>query len=355
MYWCAMRWIILASVAPFASAGSPRYRNPTVRPAWYKARQRSMTPAQKRAERALWPKYGLTFRHGAPLDFDAAFGRSAPRVLEVGCGCGEALTVLAAARPDCDFVGVDWLRRGLASCLVTLEDHNLTNVRLVRADAATLLEQALPRQPLFDEALFFFPDPWRGSPERRLLRADVVEALSCVMRPSGSLRVGTDVPGYPESIRQVLADAEGWHPISCQEIEESRPGHSRPSTRYEREAIAEGRPIADLCYIFDPEPSTLTDGVMQPARVASPWWASEMNQALHSTASGSLLAFLLVDLGVVCHGPASIARSLAACNLIAECRRAQPGRFPRLIRCTRACHLAGVRRLAVPPGLSRAS
>ena len=33
--------------------GSPstRYRNPSIKPAWYKARQRSITPAQKAAER----------------------------------------------------------------------------------------------------------------------------------------------------------------------------------------------------------------------------------------------------------------------------------------------------------------
>jgi tRNA (guanine-N7-)-methyltransferase len=223
---------------------SSRYRNPTVRPSWYKARQRaivrsslrprrlqplatcrshtpsrSQTPAQKRAERKLWPLFGLTFFHNQPIDLERAFGRDAPRVLEIGCGngahtapeptlawlersvpsprpalSGEAIVQLAAARPSHDFLGVDWLRRGHASCLATLQDQGLENVRLVRADAATLLKVGLPAAPLFDEVKVFFPDPWYGSPERRLLRKDVVEQLSLRMRPSGCLHVATGAP-----------------------------------------------------------------------------------------------------------------------------------------------------------------
>ena len=232
---------------------SSRYRNPNCKPAWYKSRQRSITPAQKRAEKALWPLFGLTYSHGNPLDLAAAFGRPAPRVLEIGCGSGEAIVELAARRPDHDFVAVDWMRRGLASCLSVLEERELSNVRLVRADAASMLSDALDGTPSIDEALFFFPDPWRGSPERRLVRPDVIASLSRVMRPNGCLRVATDVRTYPDHVRATLAAAPGWRPVPCADIEEQRPGHFRPSTKYEREAIAEGRPIEDLCFVWCPD------------------------------------------------------------------------------------------------------
>lgn len=128
-----------------------RYCNPTVRPAWYRNRQRAITPAQRRAEALLWPTLGLSWRHGEPLDIERAFDRPAPTVLEIGCGTGEALAAMASARPSHNFIGVDWYRGGVASALQRLASANLSNVRLIRGDASTLLSTVLPETPLFDE------------------------------------------------------------------------------------------------------------------------------------------------------------------------------------------------------------
>ncbi|NUS61082.1 MAG: tRNA (guanosine(46)-N7)-methyltransferase TrmB, partial [Lysobacter sp.] len=57
-------------------------------------RQGRFTPAQQRAFDELWPRFGLDYA-GQPRDFDAAFGRHAPRVLEIGFGNGEALRFAA--------------------------------------------------------------------------------------------------------------------------------------------------------------------------------------------------------------------------------------------------------------------
>ena len=203
----------LCAVLPFAAMGSPRYRNPNVRPHWYRQRSRIITPSQKKAERALvtpppaknhschfvstfgsvhqsnrplapqWPSYGLSWSHGTPLDLDAAFagwippaqGESATlesatlaslladretstdatprlatrltplgdrppaspptRVLEVGCGSGEALLANAEARPHAQFVGVDWFRAGHAVAMQQFGERGLSNVRCVCARA----------------------------------------------------------------------------------------------------------------------------------------------------------------------------------------------------------------------------
>ena len=58
-------------------------------------RQGRFTEAQQRAFDTQWPRFGLDYT-GAPRDFDAAFGRQAPRVLEIGFGNGEALRFAAA-------------------------------------------------------------------------------------------------------------------------------------------------------------------------------------------------------------------------------------------------------------------
>jgi len=224
-----------------------RYRDPTSKPAWYKARQRSITPAQKATERLLWPLYGLSFSYNRHLDLGSAFVHqpTAPVVLEIGCGIGEAIVELAAARPDANFLGVDWYRSGLASCCKELKRRSLQNVRLVRADALTMLEQGLPPSPCLDEVLIYFPDPWYGSPERRMVRPDVITSLGARLKPGGVLHIATDVPGYPEAVRELFASAsfsQRWQSSSCS-------GRLRPSTRYEREAIEAGRAIEDLCFV----------------------------------------------------------------------------------------------------------
>lgn len=129
-----------------------------------------------------------------------------------------------------------------------IEERELDNVRLARADAATLLSRGLPERPLFDQVLVYFPDPWVGSPERRVMRPDVLCTLSARMRPRGVLHFASDVAGYPDDVRALLASptASGgmWRPMP-------KDGQSRPSTKYERDAIRAGRPIEDLCYVFE--------------------------------------------------------------------------------------------------------
>ena len=239
---------------------SSRYRSPSVRPQWYRSRQRVITRAQKRAERALWPLYGLTFAYDKPIDLEAAFGRSAPTVLEIGCGSCEALTELAAARPAYNFVGVDWFRAGLAAGMQATEERQLTNLRLIRADAGTLLERGLAASTVLDEVFVLFPDPWYSSPERRVLRPETANLLAERMRPTGLLRVATDVHDYPDAIRAALAAADAgrpagslptWTPVDVGAIEAGQPGHFRPSTKYARDAVTAGRPIVDQCFLFN--------------------------------------------------------------------------------------------------------
>lgn len=233
---------------PLPATGSPRYRNPGVKPGWYKARQRSITPRQKRLELALWPLLGLTLEHGKVLNLDEAFGRTAPRVLEIGCGGGEALVQLAAARPDHDFLGVDWFRSGLCTTLGLVHDAGLTNVRVVRSDAARLLATGLPAEPLFDEIFVLFPDPWRGSTERRVVRPETLLSISRRMRQGGLFRFASDVAGYADDVESLVQSQGGWETVPVAQVEAQKPGHFRPDTKYARDGLVAGRTIDDICF-----------------------------------------------------------------------------------------------------------
>ena len=74
-----------------------------------------ITRAQRRALDELLPRFGMP-RPPAPLDLDAAFGRLAPRVMEIGYGDGATLLELAARLPDTDFIGVEVHPPGIGHC-----------------------------------------------------------------------------------------------------------------------------------------------------------------------------------------------------------------------------------------------
>ena len=65
-------------------------------------RQGRFTEAQQRAFDTQWSRFGLDYT-GEPRDYDAVFGRSAPRVLEIGFGNGEALRFAARHDKDRDY------------------------------------------------------------------------------------------------------------------------------------------------------------------------------------------------------------------------------------------------------------
>ncbi|MBS2961669.1 tRNA (guanosine(46)-N7)-methyltransferase TrmB [Actinocrinis puniceicyclus] len=193
----------------------------------------------------LWPQYGYEIEPGGP-PFDAAalFGRRAPLVIEIGCGMGEAVAAMAASDPGRDYLGVDVHTPGLANLLATAERGALRNVRAARGDAVELLRDLLAPDSL-DAVHVFFPDPWPKARhhKRRIIRSDVVALIRGRLRPDGTLRCATDWAPYAARMLEVLtADAglsnrhAGYAP---------RPG-DRPQTKFERRALAAGRPVFDL-------------------------------------------------------------------------------------------------------------
>ena len=117
-----------------------------------------LTPAQKRALRELWPAFGITFSD-KPLDFNSIFGRTAPRVLEIGFGNGETLVKQAAATPLMDFIGIEVHEPGVGHCLLYTKAAKISNLRLINHDAIDVM-----RHQIYDASLkrinLYFPDPW---------------------------------------------------------------------------------------------------------------------------------------------------------------------------------------------------
>lgn len=211
----------------------------------YARRGGRFTPRQQEAWDAHHRRWVIPDEAVDDPDFTLAswFGRSAPVVVEIGSGVGEATAALAARRPELDILAFEVWRPGVAHTLGLLADAGAENVRLLGVDAVWALEH-LFAQGEVEELWTFFPDPWpkKRHHKRRLVSTSFAALAASRLRPGGVWRLATDWQEYAESMRAVL-DAEPG-------LDGGPVGRwaDRPLTRFERKGIAAGRRITDLAY-----------------------------------------------------------------------------------------------------------
>ena len=116
-----------------------------------------MTPAQSRALKTLWPKYGIG-DHESLLTAKKLFGDQRPLTLEIGFGTGQNLVDLALAHPDHGYIGIDVYRSGAGRLMLELDRLTIRNVRIIIKDAAEALVNNFFEYSL-DNILIYFPDP----------------------------------------------------------------------------------------------------------------------------------------------------------------------------------------------------
>ncbi|MDE2271295.1 MAG: tRNA (guanosine(46)-N7)-methyltransferase TrmB [Xanthomonadaceae bacterium] len=210
-------------------------------------REGRITPAQQRAFAQHWRCFGIDFAD-SPVDLDALFGRTAPRVLEIGFGNGEALAWAGQNDPGRDYLGIEVHRPGVGRLMNALAAHDVGNVRIWNHDAVEVLQHALAPGTL-DEVRIWFPDPWpkKRHHKRRLVQPAFVDLLTTRVKPDGLLHLATDWPEYAVHMQEVLAGQPGWRLREGASGESGRPAW-RIETRFERRGIDLGHPVTDLLY-----------------------------------------------------------------------------------------------------------
>jgi tRNA (guanine-N7-)-methyltransferase len=205
------------------------------------------TAGQRRALSALLPIYGLALED-APLRLEEVFGRSAPTILEIGFGDGEALLTSAANNPTIDHVGIEVHEPGVGHLLMLVQRAGLSNVRVVMRDAVDVLDQQLPSAS-FDTVRIFFPDPWpkKRHHKRRLIQSSFVAALARVTKPSGLLHIATDWSHYAEHIRNVLEPSTKFVQLAPADAARD-PTSARAPTKFELRGRRLGHVVADLYF-----------------------------------------------------------------------------------------------------------
>ncbi len=205
-----------------------------------------MTPAQRRALETLLPRYGL-HTAPAPWDFVRLFGRDARRTLEIGFGNGENLLTLAHTHQDEDFIGIEVHRPGVGYLLKRLADLQLTNVRMICADAPEVLRCCVPDSSL-DCVLLYFPDPWpkKRHHKRRLVQPEFVALLAGKLRSGGLFRAATDWPEYAEQISAVLSGcADFMHTTAIGSMPAAQ---TRSLTKFEKRGLHLGHTVRELAF-----------------------------------------------------------------------------------------------------------
>jgi len=210
----------------------------------YVLRARRMTQAQARARAALAPRFVLDCT--APLDIAAAFGRSAPLVLEIGFGMGEATAHIALARPQDHFLCCEVHEAGVGALLKRIGEQGIGNIRIVQHDAVQVLQHLLPDASL-DGVHIFFPDPWHKSRhhKRRLVQPPLAALLARRLKPCGYVHCATDWQPYAEQMQQVLTSEPLL--INTARGYAHRPAY-RPVTKFENRGLRLGHRVWDLVF-----------------------------------------------------------------------------------------------------------
>ncbi len=210
-------------------------------------RQGRFTPAQQRAFDEAWPLFGLEYT-GRPRDLDAVFGRSAPKVMEIGFGNGEALRFAARQDPDRDYIGLEVHAPGVGRLLNALKADGSHHVRVYHHDAVEVLRNEIADGAL-DEVRIYFPDPWhkKRHHKRRLVQPEFAALLVRKLRVGGRLHLATDWQDYAEHMWDVLDATPGLVNRAGPRGHVPRP-EWRPETHFERRGLRLGHGVWDLLY-----------------------------------------------------------------------------------------------------------
>jgi tRNA (guanine-N7-)-methyltransferase len=155
---------------------------------------------------ALWTQTALKkLPAEGPLDLAALFGRTAPLVVDVGCGNGRFPIGSAVWRPGLDHLGADVLPVVIRYATRRANQRGVTNIRFAVVDGQTLVGRLLPAKSAA-EIHCYHPQPFYNPAQvhLRLITPPFLADAHRVLVPGGLFFIQTDNPGYWRYIRQIV-------------------------------------------------------------------------------------------------------------------------------------------------------
>lgn len=204
-----------------------------------------MGSGQARALTELGPKFLLPYQESM-LDLDVAFGRSAPKIVEIGFGMGHATATIADGHRESDYLGIEVHEPGVGALLKRIEELGLDNLRIIQHDAVEVFNHMLGGATL-DGIHIFFPDPWhkKRHHKRRLIQPEFVALLVEKLKPGGYLHLATDWEDYARQMLEVLSAEPRL--ANTEATYAPRPEY-RPLTKFEQRGLRLGHGVWDLVF-----------------------------------------------------------------------------------------------------------
>jgi len=208
-------------------------------------RQGRVSVAQQRFYDAEMPKWGIPY-HASLLDFAQQFGRTAPTIMEIGCGMGETTAKIAAAHPQNNYIGIEVHTPGVGALLKEIATRELGNLRVIQHDAVEVVRDMIPAGSLAGIHVFF-PDPWhkKRHNKRRLIQSPFVRELALRLAPGGYIHCATDWEDYAQQMLAVLSEEALLQNTAADYA--PRPDY-RPLTKFEQRGVRLGHGVWDVVF-----------------------------------------------------------------------------------------------------------
>jgi len=145
------------------------------------------------------------------LNVPQVWGQEGPLIVDIGVGHGESTFAGAVAQPRANFLAVEVYRPGLAKLLDRTVSEDVTNIRMVEANAPEVLDHMLAAASV-TEVWIFFSDPWPKNRyhKRRLIQPKFLDRVARVLKIGGMLRLATDWSHYAAQMRDTLDAHPGF-------------------------------------------------------------------------------------------------------------------------------------------------
>ena len=182
--------------------------------------------------RSLWTQTALKrLPEQGPLEWQHIFGRSAPVVLDLGCGNGRYLVHSAVWRPDHDHLGIDILPLVIRYATRRANQRGLGNIRFAVVGGHELLARYVPAGSVA-EIHCYHPQPYydRSQVHRRLITPAFLALVHQALLPAGLFFIQTDNPGYWRYVQEIV-------PFFFRLREQPVPWPDGPKGRTRREII----------------------------------------------------------------------------------------------------------------------